>query len=77
MLGFWRKNEAVRPPLRRSPPGDNWLPWLMPFQMANDSPYRHETVELWRDDESGTHIVNVQSLDPLFNVADLYWRPSS
>ena len=56
------------------PPGDGWLDWcwIMPPSL---SPYSHEYVEAWRKEWQEVEVLRVWDMNPLMNVAGLWWRP--
>jgi hypothetical protein len=57
--------------------GRNWLPWMFPYGQSGlappANPYAHTDVWIMRDGWEEPQQVNPQKLDPLMNVADLYW----
>ena len=50
------------------PPGTGWMDWCW-----TPPPYGR-LVETWRREWQDVEVLRVGDQDPLFNVANLYWR---
>lgn len=53
--------------------GEGFLPWIM--EPSDTNPYRHERVQIMRQEWSEPQTVRVLDLPPEMNVADLWWKP--
>lgn len=62
-------------PTTRPPIGGGWRLWYAGI-IQETPPYYYAEVEIWRRGWKQTELVEPNKLDPMSNVANLYWRPA-
>ena len=66
-------NGAVTSVPTTKPPGEGWQPF---DGCSKPSPFDYTEVELWRRGWRGVAVGSAYTLPPMFNVANLWWRPA-
>ncbi len=46
------------------------------FEYGGPSPLEHEWIEIEREEWPGPQIVRVRDMNPMMNVAGLWWKPA-
>ncbi len=58
------------------PPGHGWSLWFGWGGDPLESPICYVEVEIWRKWWRETRLVDPWRMDPMTNIAGLYWRPA-
>jgi len=51
------------------------MPWLDPYLLNRLRPHYYKVIEVWRRGYTEVKVISPRDLDPLTNIAGLYWRP--